>query len=87
MGARKGGPAIRAEVISDPTVMSGDPVVRGTRVPAETILSYIRAGCPAEEIFRDCPSLPVDGIDAVARWAETTYGPQWRSVELPVGAR
>ena len=31
MGALKGGPAIRAEVICDPTVMSGDPVVRGTR--------------------------------------------------------
>lgn len=41
MVALKGGPAIRAEVISDPTVMSGDPVVRGTRVPAETILSYL----------------------------------------------
>jgi hypothetical protein len=29
------------------------------------------------------PSLPVDGIDAVARWAETTYGSEWRSVEAP----
>ncbi|MCW5705426.1 MAG: DUF433 domain-containing protein [Bradyrhizobium sp.] len=81
MGALRGGPAIRAEVISDPSVMSGDPVVRGTRILAETILSYIRAGCPAEEIFRDYPSLPVDGIDAVARWAEKTYGPDWKSAE------
>lgn len=81
MGALRGGPAIRAEVICDPTVMSGDPVVRGTRILAETILSYIRAGCPAAEIFRDYPSLPVDGIDAVARWAEKTYGPDWKSAE------
>jgi len=34
---------------------------------------------PAEEIFRDYPSLPVDGIDAVVRWAEATYGPDWKS--------
>lgn len=81
MGALRGGPAIRAEVISDPSVMSGDPVVRGTRILAETILSYIRAGCPAEEIFRDYPSLPVDGIDAVARWAAEADGPDWRSAE------
>lgn len=87
MGALKGGPAIRAEVISDPTVMSGDPVVRGTRVPAETIVAYLRAGHSPEEIFQDYPSLPVDGIDAVIRWAEATYGSQWRSVELPAGAR
>jgi uncharacterized protein (DUF433 family) len=63
--------------------MSGDPVVRGTRILAETILSYLRADCSAEEIFRDYPSLLVDGIEAVARWAETTYGPGWKSAETP----
>jgi uncharacterized protein (DUF433 family) len=76
--------AARAEVVRDPTVMSGDPVVRGTRVPAETILAYLRAGYAAQEIFTDYPSLPIDGIDAVVRWAETTYGADWRSAELPV---
>lgn len=86
MGALRGGPAIRAEVVSDPAVMSGDPVVRGTRVPAETIMAYLRAGHSPEEIFQDYPSLPVDGIEAVIRWAEATYGPQWRSIELPAGA-
>lgn len=67
--------AIRAEVICDPTVMSGDPVVRGTRVPAETIMAYLRAGYSAQDIFTDYPSLPLDGIDAVIRWAEATHGP------------
>jgi uncharacterized protein (DUF433 family) len=75
--------AVRTEVVSDPTVMSGDPVVRGTRILAETILSYLRSNYAATEIFRDYPSLPVDGIDAVVRWAETTYGPDWKSASLP----
>jgi uncharacterized protein (DUF433 family) len=44
--------------------------VSGTRILAETIVNYLRSGAPAAEIFRDYPSLPVDGIDAVARWAE-----------------
>jgi uncharacterized protein (DUF433 family) len=83
MGALRGGPSIKAEVVSDPTVMSGDPVVRGTRVPAETIVSYLRAGHSAQDIFQDYPSLPVDGIDAVIRWAEAKYGTDWRSIELP----
>ncbi|MGJ5116972.1 DUF433 domain-containing protein [Bradyrhizobium oligotrophicum] len=71
--------AVRAEVVRDPTVMSVDPVVRGTRVPAETILAYLRAGYPAQDIFADYPSLPIDGIDAVVRWAEAAHGSEWRA--------
>jgi uncharacterized protein (DUF433 family) len=80
MEALRKAPAIKAEVVSDPTVMSGDPVVKGTRILAGTILSYLRADCSAQAIFEDYPSLPVDGIDAVVRWAEKTYGADWKSV-------
>jgi uncharacterized protein (DUF433 family) len=72
-------PGIKAEVVSDPTVMSGDPVVKGTRILVETILGYLRADYSPQAIFEDYPSLPVDGIDAVARWAEKTYGADWKS--------
>jgi uncharacterized protein (DUF433 family)/Uma2 family endonuclease len=65
------------EVIRDQATMNGEPTVSGTRIPAATILSYVRHGFSPEEIFRDYPSLPVDGIDAVARWAEATYGADW----------
>jgi uncharacterized protein (DUF433 family) len=71
-------PQVPARVISDPSVMGGMPVVRGTRVPAETIVEYLRAGSSAAEIFRDYPSLPLDGINAVIAWAEETAGPNWR---------
>jgi len=73
--------AVRTEVVVDPTVMSGEPVVRGTRILARTILNYLRSGHRAEEIFKDYPSLPVDGIEAVERWAQTTYGPDWKSTD------
>lgn len=72
-------PAVKAEIVSDPGVMSGEPVVRGTRVPAETVIAYLRAGHSAKEIFEDYPTLPVDGIDAVVAWAERRYGKDWRS--------
>jgi uncharacterized protein (DUF433 family) len=54
--------------------MSGAPVIRGTRVQAETIVTYLRTGRSRREIFEDYPSLPIDGIDAVIAWAEATYG-------------
>ena len=55
--------------------------MRGTRIPAEIILAYLRGGHSHREIFEDYPTLPVDGIDAVIGWAEATYGPSWR--EMP----
>jgi uncharacterized protein (DUF433 family) len=69
---------IPSEVVRDPSVMSGDPVVRGTRVPAMTIVAYLRAGRTNREIFEDYPTLPVDGIDAVIAWAYQELGHDWR---------
>ena len=45
-------PIVPAEIVSDPSVMSGAPVVRGTRVQAETILTYLRAGHSSREILK-----------------------------------
>jgi uncharacterized protein (DUF433 family) len=70
-------PAVKAEIISDPSVMSGDPVVRGTRVLAETVIAYLRAGYTHKQIFEDFPTLPIDGIDAVVVWAEREFGSDW----------
>lgn len=58
------------EVTSDPQIMGGWPCVSGTRIPAETILLYIKDGADIEEIVGDYPSLPFGGVDAVRRWAE-----------------
>ncbi len=72
-------PVFPAEVVSDPDVMSGEPVVRGTRVQARTVLACLREGSTHVEIFEDYPTLPIDGIDAVIRWAEANFGSQWRT--------
>ncbi|MDQ6437850.1 DUF433 domain-containing protein [Mesorhizobium sp. LHD-90] len=73
-------PVVKSEVVRDSSIMSGDPVVRGTRVPAMTIVAYLRAGRSSREIFEDYPTLPVDGIDAVIAWAEAELGPDWRAL-------
>ena len=66
--------SIPAIVWSNPAILGGRPVVRGTRVPAATIVAYLREGYSRQDIFEDYPSLPLDGIDAVIAWAETTPG-------------
>jgi uncharacterized protein (DUF433 family) len=70
--------SIPATIVCNPAIMGGVPTVRGTRIPVEVILVYLRAGCSREEIFSDYPSLPLDGIEAVTAWAEQTLGPNWR---------
>lgn len=72
-------PAARIDVVCDPHIMSGDPVVRGTRVPAMTIVAYLRANRSSDEILADYPTLRKDGLDAVTAWASGELGPDWRS--------
>jgi uncharacterized protein (DUF433 family) len=72
-----------SEIVSDPAVMSGEPFVSGTRIPAHAILAYLRSNGPTEEIRKDYPNLPADGIEAVIRWAEANYREDWKSAALP----
>lgn len=71
-------------IVCDPEVCGGDPTIRGTRIPVEMILVYLRSGCSRQEIFADYPRLPLDGIEAVIAWAEQTIGSNWRA--KPVAA-
>lgn len=57
------------EVVSDPEIQGGWPVIHGTRIPAETIVACIKDGIDDRQIYTDYPSLPLGGIDAVRRWA------------------
>jgi uncharacterized protein (DUF433 family) len=68
----------RTDVTCDAAILGGTPVVSGTRIPAATIVAYLRDGYSASEIFDDFPSLPVDGIEAVESWAHRELGPTWR---------
>ena len=67
----------RVKVISDPEIMSGDPCVEGTRIPAEKIILNLKAGHSLERILDAYPTLPEGGIEAAIRWAETN-GIDWR---------
>jgi uncharacterized protein (DUF433 family) len=72
-----------AQIVTDESILGGAPVVRGTRVPAGTIVAYLRAGHSAQDILEDYPSLPLDGIDAAIAWAEERFGPDWLTAESP----
>ncbi|NTS39934.1 DUF433 domain-containing protein [Flavisolibacter sp. BT320] len=44
-------------IVTDPEVLSGQPVFKGTRVPVETLFDHLEAGVPLEEFLEDFPTV------------------------------
>ena len=53
----------------NPAIMGGKPVIRGTRIPVETVLRKLGAGLPAEAIIADHPRLTPADIRAAQAFA------------------
>lgn len=58
-------------VVSDPEILGGEPVVAGTRVPVELILSELAADRSPTEILHSYPSLPPDAINTAIIYAQS----------------
>ena len=50
---------------------SGRPVVKGTRILADTIVEDFELGSPVEEIAENYPSLPIDKIRQLIAFANS----------------
>ncbi len=48
---------IGSVISSNPEVLSGTPVFRGTRVPVKNLIDYLEGGHPLEEFLTDFPSV------------------------------
>ena len=71
-----GGWYTRTVIVSDPSVMVGKPVVKGTRVTVESILEKLAAGRDFEEILKAYPRLDrqdiYDALDFAAQALQAT---------------
>lgn len=56
-------------VVSDPKLMMGKPVIRGTRITVELILEKLAAGESADQILSEHPRLTPEGIRAAIAFA------------------
>src|SRR5690348_8397787 len=53
---------LRQLVTSDPEIMRGAPVFKGTRIPVDLIADMLAQGATAEEILEGYPTLSKDKI-------------------------
>lgn len=56
-------------ITSDPQVMTGKPIIRGTRITVERILRKFAAGQTIDQILSDYPHLTREGIVAALEFA------------------
>lgn len=76
---------VRFERISiDPAVMAGVPCIRGTRIPAATVVGMVAEGMTEQEIRTEFPQLTEDDVRDALRYASARVDE--REVELRPGA-
>jgi len=59
-------------IVTDPAVMMGKPVIKGTRITVELILEKLAAGETIEQILEAHPRLTREGIQAALSFAAKT---------------
>ena len=60
----------RDKIIKDPKIMSGRPVIKGTRITVELILELQHNGWTESDILQNYPHLTAAGIQACLSYAE-----------------
>lgn len=78
-----------AQVIADPEILGGTPVIKGTRVPVYDVAASVAAGVSMEEILASYPSLNREQVELGALYAEahTSREEPRRRTAPPPGAK
>jgi len=61
----------RVRIASDPKILVGKPVIRGTRLAVDFILDLLSQGWSNDEILRNYPGIEVADIQACLTYAAT----------------
>lgn len=56
-------------IVSDPEIMFGKPIIKGTRVPVDLILNKLAGGRTVEQLLKSYPHLTSDDIYACLYYA------------------
>jgi uncharacterized protein (DUF433 family) len=59
----------RDYIISDPEILVGKPVVKGTRLSVDLVLDRLADGWTAEDLFKSYPRLTPEALQAVFAFA------------------
>lgn len=80
--------AARDMVVSDPEILGGTPIIRGTRIPVHDVAASVSASVAMDRILAAYPSLDADKVELAAIYAAAnpSRGRPRTGDELPKGA-
>jgi uncharacterized protein (DUF433 family) len=61
-------------IVINPKVMTGKPIIKGTRIPVEQVLRLLAKGLTFEEILKDYPNMIKEDIMAALLYAAKVIG-------------
>jgi len=71
---------------SDPEILGGKPVVKGTRIPVDLVLELVEAGYSPEEIAEEYPELKPEIIIQLIKLAKIIHESiRYESIKSLVG--
>lgn len=57
------------QIISDPNILGGKPIIKGTRISVEMILEWISSGASIDDIVKTYPHLSKESISEAINYA------------------
>ena len=57
------------QITSDPQILGGKPIVRGTRISVELILEWFASGATRDEIIQSYPQLSAEAVEDALSYA------------------
>jgi len=60
----------KARIVSDASVLGGKPVIAGTRISVEHILTLLESGWTVSDILREYPHLTRADVEAALEFAK-----------------
>ena len=60
-------------IVSDPEILNGTPVFKGTRVPVKNLFDYLEAGDSVDTFLEDFDYIPKESILAILKFTEQIF--------------
>jgi len=57
-------------IVSDPEILNGTPVFKGTRVPVKNLFDYLEAGDTVDKFLEDFDYIPKNSVLAILKFTE-----------------
>ena len=69
-------------IVINPEICNGRPVVRGTRITAQTVLEFLAAGDSVEDVLEEYPTLTRADVQACLDYAARVMGNHFSVVQM-----